>query len=348
MVRQAPDVTVVTGAAGWLGRALVHRLADDAEERRPRSFVRALVLDDAEAAAVGTLAGKVETVIGDVRRPDTLDALFAGLGDETVDVIHTAGVIHPQRWDDFGAVNSEGTRHLLDAASRAGVRRIVHVSSNSPFGTNPVRDDVFRNEEVYDPYYGYGESKMRGELHVFAAVERGLDAVIVRPPWFYGPFQPARQTTFFTMIRKGRFPIVGDGEQRRSMVYVDNLVDGVLLAQLADVAPGGAWWIADQRPYTLNEIVVTVGDALRDEGYDVKPNRVRVPALAGRIAERVDAALQRTSRYHQGIHVLGELDKTIAVSIDAARADLGYEPAVALYHGMRASIRWCRDQGIQL
>ncbi len=67
---------------------------------------------------------------------------------------------------------------------------------------------------------------MAAELHVFSAVDRGLDAVVVRPPWFYGPFQPPRQTTFFTMIRKGRFPIIGDGEQRRSMVYVDNLVDG--------------------------------------------------------------------------------------------------------------------------
>ena len=73
------------------------------------------------------------------------------------------------------------------------------------------------------------------------AVERGLDAVIVRPPWFYGPHQPPRQTTFFRMVRTGRFPVIGDGEQRRSMVYVDNLVDGVLAAELTPTAsPGGA------------------------------------------------------------------------------------------------------------
>jgi nucleoside-diphosphate-sugar epimerase len=347
-LRAVPDVSVVTGAAGWLGQALVHRLVDDGESRRPGDLVRALVLDVAEAAAVAAIGDKVEVVVGDVRDPDTLDTLFSGLEGRTFDVLHTAGVIHPRQWSDFDAVNDRGTRHVLDAAGNAGVRRVVHVSSNSPFGTNPHADDVFRNEETYEPYYGYGESKMRGELHVFDAVERGLDAVIVRPPWFYGPFQPARQTTFFTMIRKGRFPIVGDGEQRRSMVYVDNLVDGMLLAELRDVAPGGAWWIADARPYTLNEIVVTVGDALRDEGYEVVPNRVRFPRIAGRVAEAVDGLLQRGKRYHQGIHVLGELDKTIAVSVDAARRDLGYVPAVSLYDGMCTSIRWCREQGIQL
>ena len=103
----------------------------------------------------------------------------------------------------------------------------MHVSSNSPFGTNSHPGDRFRNEEPYHPYYGYGQSKMDAELAVFDAVEAGLDAVIVRPPWFYGPHQPSRQTTFFKLVRTGRFPVIGDGDQMRSMVYVDNLVDGV-------------------------------------------------------------------------------------------------------------------------
>jgi nucleoside-diphosphate-sugar epimerase len=74
----------------------------------------------------------------------------------------------------------------------------------------------------------------------------------------------------------------------------------------------------------------------------------REPALAGRLAERVDALIQRTGRYVQQVHVLGEMDKTIACEIGAARAELGYEPTVALEEGMRQSIRWCRDQGLEL
>ena len=116
----------------------------------------------------------------------------------------------------------------------------MHVSSNSPFGTNAHRTDTFRNDEPYHPYYGYGRSKMQAELHVAEAVAAGLDAVIVRPPWFYGPFQPARQTTFFRMVRTGRFPVIGDGRQRRSMVYVDNLVQGVVRGRAdADAARPG-------------------------------------------------------------------------------------------------------------
>ena len=138
---------------------------------------------------------------------------------------------------------------------------------------------MFRNDEPYDPYLGYGRSKMLAELRILDQVAHGLDAVIVRPPWFYGPHQPARQTTFFTIVRKGRFPVVGDGRQRRSMVYVDDLVEGVIRAELADCPPGRGWWIADDRPYEINEIVATVSGALVAAGFDVAPRQFRIPVV---------------------------------------------------------------------
>jgi nucleoside-diphosphate-sugar epimerase len=338
-----PDLTVVTGAAGWLGRALVHHLTRSGDGDRPGA-VRALVTTATDAETLALVAG-VEPVVGDVRRPDGLTALFAGLRG-TVDVIHAAGVIHPARVDDFEEVNARGTANVMTASRAAGVRRVVHVSSNSPFGVNALARDTFRNDEPYDPYLGYGRSKMRAELHVLDAVTAGLDAVIVRPPWFYGPYQPARQTRFFELVRAGRFPVIGDGRQRRSMVYVDNLVQGIVAAELTATRPGRAWWIADARPYEMVEIVETVGRALTAEGVAVRPNRLRLPAFAGRLAERADRAIQRAGRYVQPLHVFGELDKTIACDISAARTELGYEPAVELEEGMRRSVRWCVERGL--
>ena len=189
---------------------------------------------------------------------------------------------------------------------------------------------------------------MEAELAVFDAVEAGLDAVIVRPPWFYGPHQPARQTTFFKLVRTGRFPVIGDGDQMRSMVYVGNLVDGLIRAELVPTPAGRGWWIADARPYEVREIVETVGRALSAEGFEVVPNRTRLPALAARVAELTDAVVQRSGRYNQQFHVLGEMGKNIACDISVACEELGYEPAVALEEGMRRSIRWCIGQGIEL
>ncbi|NNE10915.1 MAG: NAD(P)-dependent oxidoreductase [Ilumatobacter sp.] len=343
----APDVTVVTGAAGWLGTALMHALTDgDGPWGRPGT-IRPLVRDRVEADRLAALAPTVEPVVGDLGDDRSLDRLFdrSDAGD-TVDVIHTAGVIHPRSVDEFFTVNTDGTRRMLERSP--GVRRFVHVSSNSPFGTNAHPDDRFRNDEPYHPYYGYGRSKMLAELAVFDAVEHGLDAVVVRPPWFYGPHQPPRQTTFFQMVRKGRFPVFAGGLQARSMVYVDNLVQGVLRAELVATPPGSAWWIADARPYTVAEIVDTVGRALRAEGFDVTDRTLRLPGAVAVAAERADALLQRTGRYQQQIHVLGEMNKNIAVDVSAARDELGYEPTVELYDGMRRSIRWCVEQGYEL
>jgi nucleoside-diphosphate-sugar epimerase len=344
-----PDTTVITGAAGWLGSGLVSAFATGDHPRPGR--LRLLVRDPADVEALGSLtagaAGPVDVVVGDLTVPADVERLFADL-DGVVDVIHTAGVIHPRTVADFDGVNHRGTANVLRVAERIGTRRMVHVSSNSPFGTNPSRSDTFRNDEPYHPYLGYGESKMLAELRVLEAVGRGLDAVIVRPPWFYGPHQPARQTTFFTLVRTGRFPVLGDGGQRRSMSYIDNLVQGIVLAELTPTDPGRGWWIADARAYTVAEIVETVGAALRDEGFEVRTNRVRLPEVAGTVAERVDRALQRSGRYNQQFHVLGEMNKTIAVDVSAARRDLGYEPEIELYEGMRRSIRWCREQGIEL
>ena len=348
-----PRTTVVTGAAGWLGRALTHRLLADPR----REQLRLLAHSTAEADELRRFVHEhqnpaghradVDIIIGDVSKAHTAARLLHAVGADT-DVVHTAGIIHPKRVRQFYDINTNGTRHLADAAGDAGVRRFVHVSSNSPFGTNPDTNDTFRHNEPYNPYLGYGASKMQGEMAVNEAVAAGLDAVIVRPPWFYGPFQPPRQATFFRMVRSGKFPVIGQGEQRRSMVYVDNLVDGILAAELVPAARGNGYWIADQRAYTVAEIVETVGRALVDEGLSVKPPTTHLPAIAARVAELGDRVLQSVGLYQQQLHVLGEMGHTIAVDISRSTAELGYVPQVELYEGMRRSIRWCLDQGLTL
>lgn len=350
----APAMTLVTGAAGWVGRALVERLLGTRQNRQIRILVRNA--DDIDSFGWRDRKG-LDVVVGDVTRIGDVERFFAGVSDiavsatgaSGVDVIHAAGVIHPDSVAGFYAVNAEGTKNIVATARRTAVRRMVHISSNSPFGTNPTPDDVFRNDEPYRPYFNYGNSKMQGELAVLEAVSAdGLDAVIVRPPWFYGPFQPARQTVFFTMIRKGRFPVIGSGEQRRSMVYIDNLVDGIIAAELTTGIAGKGYWIADATPYSINEIVATVASVLRDEGYDASGKSLKAPAIVGKVAEFADKLLQDRGRYNQQIHVLGEMDKTIACDISAARAELCYDPKIELREGMRRSIQWCKQNGIEL
>jgi nucleoside-diphosphate-sugar epimerase len=336
---------VVSGAAGWLGQNLVRALAGQPGRRR----IRCLVHEPGDASRLEVIDPRIEVVVGDVRDPVVVDRLFEGVGDASV--FHAAAVIHPARHvRELFDVNVGGTQLVLDRARRVGASRFVHVSSNSPFGANRSNDDRFDEDSPFAPYMAYGQSKHEAEQLVQRSYDRGdLATVIVRPPWFYGPFQPERQTQFLAAVRRGRFPLVGPGTQRRSMVYTENLVQGALLAEVADAAPGNVYWIADAEPYALRDVLRTVRDALEAEGLRVSKRRpLVVPRIAGVVAERLDAVAQASGRYVQALHVLGELKDTIACDISRARKELGYEPTVALFDGMRASVRWCVARGDRL
>ena len=342
---------LVTGAPGWLGTRLVELLirglaeVPELAQPLPRSEVRCLVRADADTSELDAIPGVV-CVRGDLAAPQTLERFVDGARGATL--FHVAGVIHPKRMAEFEIVNAAGTRHLVDAAIRAGIRRFIHVSSNSPFGANPTRDHLFTEEAAYRPYMGYGRSKMAGEQAVFRAQEAGrLETIIVRAPWFYGPGQPPRQTQFFSMIRKGGFPLVGDGGNRRSMAYIDNLCQGLLLSERVEGAQGQAFWIADERAYSMNEIIETVENVMeKDFGIAVTRKRLRLPSLTSDMARVVDGLLQAVGLYDQKIHVLSEMNLTIACSVEKARRQLGYRPTVSLEEGMRRSLAWMHARGI--
>ncbi len=329
MTRQA----VVTGATGWLGTSLVTALA--ASGRPVRAFVR----QGEDTATLRGLDG-VEIVFGDLECASDVERLVHGAPGATL--FHAAGVIHPARVADFFAINVDGTKRVLGAAARADLRRAVVVSSNSPVGVSRSNNVLFDEHSPYRPYMNYGRSKMLMEQAVAEFERRGLlETVVIRPPWFYGPNQPLRQTLFFKMIRDGKFPLVGDGSNRRSMAYIDNLVDAVLLAENVPEARGETFWIADERPYSMTEILETVRKLLRDEfGEKVVERTTRLPWITGEIATAADAAIQRVGRYDQRIHVLSEMNKTIACSVEKAKRVLGYQPQIALEEGMRRSLRW--------
>lgn len=340
-------IILVTGAAGWLGSRLVAALArglPDGPAASTAARIRALVPAGTDARAL--LDVDVEVVTGDLRDAEARAAFLRGATGGLL--VHLAGVIHPRKVSEFDEVNATAALALIEEASAAGLARAVVMSSNSPIGCNPHPEHRFDEASPYAPYMGYGRSKHRMEVGLRARIANRdpLEIVILRAPWFYGPNQPLRQTRFFRMVKNGGFPIVGSGLNRRSMGYVDDLVQGILLAAAHPAAAGEIFWIADETPYAMNDIVDTVRTVLRDDfGMPVKDKTVRVPGLLGDVATLADATLQALGIYNQQIHVLSEMNKTIACDIGKARRVLGYAPRVGLREGMRRSVEWCLANG---
>ncbi len=354
MTASAP-LAIVTGAPGWLGTRLVETLVTGMSEvpglEQPlgERRVRCLCLPGSDTKSLAKLSDRVQIVEGDLTDPASVKKLFEDAKGATV--FHSAGIIHPTAGvKQFTAVNVEGTRRMVEETKTAGARQLVHVSSNSPIGVNPRPDHVFDEQSPYAPYMGYGKSKMLAEQLVNAAGKnKKLETVIIRPPWFYGPGQPPRQSLFFEMIRDGKGPIVGGGENRRSMAYIDNICQGLHLCERVERAAGGTYWIADRRPYTMNEIMDTVERVMeQDFGVKVAHKRMRLPGIMSQVAWLVDKLLQGLGLYHQKIHVLSEMNKTIACSVKKAEEELGYDPKVDLPEGMRRSIHWMIENGQKL
>src|SRR5262245_28633669 len=299
-------------------------------------------------AVLSEISPRIELVPGDVCDPASLGDFFPGA--EGAPVFHLCGIIRPRRIPELYAINVEGARNVLAGAIGARARRFIGISSNSPAGCNPGPEHLFDEASPYNPYMHYGRSKKLGEDLLNEAFASGrIDTVILRPCWFYGPDQPPRQTRFFTMSKDGKAPTVGGGESRRSMSYVDSTCQALLLAERSDAARGRTYWIADRRPYTMNEIVDTVERLLEHEfGIPVAHKRLRLPGIASEVALLADQVLQGLGLYKQEIHVLSEMNKTIACSIARAERELGYDPKVGLEDGMRRSIRWCLDHGQQI
>ena len=345
MSKLGTNKVLITGAAGWLGLNLVDVLTNGIKGHSQLADgitglkICCLLLPDQDEKELLAINPDVEIVRGNVCSSDDA-AKFCAETKGSI-LFHIAGIIHPRRIRDFYDVNVEGTRNLLNAGANAKLQRAVIMSSNSPCGCNPHRDHLFDEDSPYTPDMNYGRSKMEMEKVVHGFQESGqIQTAIIRAPWFYGPHQPPRQKLFFDMIRDGKGPIVGDGNNLRSMAFCENLAQGLILAAMVKEAAGKTYWIADERPYSMNEIMDTIERLLETEfGQTCKHKRMKLPGIASEVAWVIDKCLQSIGLYHQKFHVLSEMNKTIACTVERAKTELGYEPLVSLEEGMRRSLR---------
>ena len=331
-VYRAPMQVLLTGGSGFLGSWVAEQLAAEGHA------VRALIRPTSDKRALAMLAG-VEFAAGAVEDRGSLTAAVAGVDA----IVHVAGIVKARRPADFFAVNTQGTKNLLDAAlARGGIKRFVYLSSLAAMGPSADGTPVPEDAEPR-PVTHYGRSKLEAERAVLLAGAQ-MPVTVIRPPMIYGP-RDRETLAFFTSIKNGVLPMMGDGGNTLSVIYVEDCAAAVVRAATAAAAPSGkAYFVEDGKVYVWREALKDLETALGKRAFV----RVGMPMPVIKVAAAASqlwGALTNTAQMLT-LDKVNELTQQHWVcSGDGARRDLGWTAKVQWQQGVQNAVKWYREQG---
>ncbi len=316
---------LVTGGSGFTGRNLTKNLLNQNINvrvlSRPTSKINNL-------KKIGT-----EIVIGDITDKDSVFKAVKGVDK----IFHIAAAFREANLPDKGYwnVNYGGTKNIIEACLKYETSRLVHCSTIGVVSSikNPPADET----TPYNPGDVYQESKCMAEKEVLKYIkEKNLSASIIRPCAIYGPGD-FRLLKMFRMIAKKRFFMLGSGNALYHMVYIDDLVNGFILASEKKEAVGEIFIIGGERYTTLNEL-----SRLIAKEFNVPPPRIHLPfkpvEILSTAIERIYKPLKKEPPLYR--RRIAFFKKNRAFDISKAKKILGYKPEFSLEKGIHATAKW--------
>lgn len=323
---------LVTGGAGFTGKALVRRMLDAGHE--------VIALDNKHGHRSDELSQwGAEFVLGSVTDAPLVERCMRG-----VEVVHHVAAAFremnvPRSY--YREVNTDGTRVVLQAAMDAGVRKFVYCSTCGVHGN--VDHPPAAEDAPIQPADYYQQTKYDAEPLVLDFCRRGLKATILRPAAIFGPGDPGRFLMIFRQVVRGWFPMFGDGRTLYHPLYIGNFLDAFEIAMREDRGVGGTYLIADETYLSIENLVLAVAKAM---GRSVRILHLPVwPIVAlGHAVEKACAPFGIAPPIHP--RRVDWYRQTRAFSIDRARRELAFAPAVSLDDGLRRAYEWYRREGM--
>jgi nucleoside-diphosphate-sugar epimerase len=313
---------LITGATGFIGRHLTAALS----KTYP---IRCLVRKTSDITFLRDL--NVDITVGDLLDKNSLFHTLDG-----IDIVyHLAGEVNSSRRDDYYKGNVLVTHNLLEACRDRNVKRMIFLSSVGVY--KPVITKTLLTEESEcEPITFYGKTKLDAEELI---KKHKVPWIIVRAPVVYGPHQQAVLNQFFlNAFKKRKIFIIGDGDNLRSLCFIDNLVEGlVLLANKADI-DGKTYILSDNSPYTFNEIIET-GSKVIKQKIDV----FHLPNFFGNISWKIYRLMENTLNLcSTELYAIKKMQLHEGCDITKARKEIGYSPRITLEAGIEITIDWIK------
>ncbi len=321
---------LVTGGTGFIGGHLVERLVADGHD------VRILTLPGTDEKF---LDGKPVTIIrGDACDPATVADAMQGVEA----VVHLASLITEGGVSEerYREVNVGGTRGILDAAERAGVKRVIFTSSINVFP--PVAHDLLDESTPTNPDEILGQTKLEAELLIRnRCASSGMSFVILRPTRVYGP-RDRSLLKLFRLIDRDRFIMIGSGEKMMHPIYVGDLVEALVMSLSTEAAGNEVFVVAGPEAVSKRQFCEAVAKAL---GKSLPRRRIpqSFATTAAWLSEKFFALIGKEpiiSRRRIRFFLTSQVCR-----LDKARAVIGFEPAVGIQEGSERAAQWYRREG---
>lgn len=311
---------LVTGATGFVGRVLCRTLHDAGFSVRAAVRTQGKSLDGAHE----------QVVVGDINgRTDWSHAL------QDVDaVVHTAARVHIMDMgrhdaEPFMETNARGTRQLAESAARAGVRRVVHLSSVKVNGEGDT-PRPYTADDRPAPADAYAESKLQAEQCLTqVAAATGIEVVSVRSPLVYGPGVRANFLRLLAWVDKGRPMPFGSLHNQRSLISVWNLCDLLVHVVAAAPAAGRTWMASDGMDLSTPDLIRHIGAAMNKPVALLPVPRAMLVVIASCIGKRAEMA---------------RLCGSLTIDLSRTRRDLGWSPPLGVAEGIGRTARWYLGQ----
>lgn len=307
---------MVTGANGFVGQHLVSALLE-----RGHSVKQVVRVNRGAVNRTGEII-----VIGDIGPDSDWDAALQG-----VDVIvHLAAHVHHDHetsdvMNSYHRVNVLGTEKLARRAAVNGVRRFVYISSVGVNGKASLLEPLTEEDKVH-PYNPYTFSKWQAEeILARIALDTGLELVIIRPPLVYGPGNPGNFRRLLKLVATGIPLPLRSINNRRSLIYVDNLVDAIILCSMHPDAAGNTYLVRDGDDISTPELVSRLATLM-----GISPRIVSFPTLLVRWGGKISG---------KSAEIVPLLD-SLQIDDSKIRGSLGWRPPCTLSTGLRETVKW--------
>lgn len=323
---------LITGGTGFIGSRLALRCVEKGysvrvlgQENTPAESENRKLVEEKGA----------EVILTSVTDRESIFELLKG-----VDIVfHLAAAQHEMNIPDqrFWDVNVTGTKNMLEGSVNTGLKRFVHGSTIGVYGS---LEGVIDEQSRCEPDNIYGVTKLEGEKLALSFKEK-LPVVVVRISETYGPGD-RRLLKLFKAINKNVFFMIGDGKNVHHLIYVDDLIDGFLLAATADQALGKVFVVSGKEPVTTNDMIATIAEQLGKNSP-----KFRVPLSPVLMAATIFEKLLRPVGVQPPIHRrrMDFFKKSFTFSQERASNVLGFVPKVSFKQGVFETVNSYKKMG---